>query len=224
MAMFKLPRLKANLALVNSKGNPLDYFLRFWNIEVAPRIERQEADQDMILQQLQDVQAQQAEILLAQEQQLILINEALTLAGIAIGLTGGNSGTATTEIDMSPSAWVSGPVVSLTGVVAGNLTIPGSGLYSKSTTTAEFGTTQGEIRLVEVVSGVDTVIGGPWSFFVSRGSPNPIGTAYIANPDEINAFSMARTTTGSLSYRMDARMLDGTVMNADLKLYARREV
>ena len=61
MAMFKLPRLKANLALVNSKGNPLDYFLRFWNIEVAPRIEQQEAGQDEILAQIQAVQEEQAE-------------------------------------------------------------------------------------------------------------------------------------------------------------------
>lgn len=60
MAMFKLPRLKANLALVNSKGNPLDYFLRFWNIEVAPRIEQQEASQDELIMQIQAVQAEQA--------------------------------------------------------------------------------------------------------------------------------------------------------------------
>ena len=49
MAMFKLPRLKANLPIVDGKGNPRDYFLRFWNIEVAPRIEQQESSQDEIL-------------------------------------------------------------------------------------------------------------------------------------------------------------------------------
>ena len=222
MAMFRLPRLKANLALVNSKGNPLDYFLRFWNIEVAPRIERQEADQDMILQQLQDVQEQQAQLLATQEQQLVLINEALMLAGIAIAQSGGNSGTATTEIDMTPSAWVLGPVVNLTGVAAGNVTVPGSGLYSKTGTTAFFGDTNGEVRIVEVVGGVDTIIGGPWPFTISRVDPNPAGTVYVGNAAQLNTFTQARTTTGAVSYRIDARMLDGDVNNIDLKLYARR--
>lgn len=222
MAMFKLPRLKANLAIVNSKGNPLDYFLRFWNNEVAPRIEKQEADQDMILQQLQDVQEQQAQLLATQEQQLILINEALMLAGIAIAQSGGNSGTATTEIDMTPSAWVLGPVVNLTGVVAGNVTVPGSGLYSKAGTTAFFGDTNGQVRLVEIIGGVDTIIGGPWNFTISRVDPNPSGAVYVGNAAEINTFTQARTTTGAVSYRIDARMLDGDVNNIDLKLYARR--
>lgn len=208
MAMFKLPRLKANLAIVNSKGNPLDYFLRFWNNEVAPRIEKQETDQDAILEELR--------------LQQIAINEALMLAGIAIAATGGNSGTTTAEIDMTPSAWVLGPVVALTGVVAGDVTIPSSGLYSKSTTTAFFGDTNGQVRIVEIVGGVDTIIGGPWNFTISRVDPNPAGTVYVGNAAEINTFTQARTTTGAVSYRIDARMLDGDVNNIDLKLYARR--
>ncbi len=61
MAMFKLPRLKANLPIVDGKGNPRDYFLRFWNIEVAPRIEQQESSQDALLAQIQAVQEEQAE-------------------------------------------------------------------------------------------------------------------------------------------------------------------
>lgn len=208
MAMFKLPRLKANLAIVNSKGNPLDYFLRFWNNEVAPRIEKQETDQNAIIEELR--------------LQQIAINEALMLAGIAIAATGGNAGTTTTEIDMTPSAWVLGPVVALTGVVAGDVTIPSSGLYSKSTTTAFFGDTNGQVRIVEIVGGVDTIIGGPWNFTISRVDPNPAGTVYVGNAAEINTFTQARTTTGAVSYRIDARMLDGDVNNIDLKLYARR--
>lgn len=222
MASFRLPRLKANLPIVNNEGKPKDYFLRFWNIEVAPRIEQQEADQNMILQQLQEVQEQQAQLLAAQEQQLILINEALMLAGIAIAQSGGNSGTATAEIDMTPSAWILGPVVALTGVVAGNVTVPGTGLYSKSTTTAFFGDTNGEIRIVEVVGGVDDIIGGPWPFTISRVDPSPTGTVYVGNAAELNTFTQARTTTGAVSYRIDSRMLDGDVNNIDLKLYARR--
>lgn len=49
---FKLPRLKANLAIVNAKGHPLDYFLRFWNMDVAPGIEAQIADLTAITNEL----------------------------------------------------------------------------------------------------------------------------------------------------------------------------
>ena len=217
MAAFKLPRLKANLAVVSGQGKPLDYFLRFWNIEVAPRIEQQETNQDTLIAQIQILQEQQA-------QQLVLINEALELAGIAIGLSGGNSGSTTVEIDMTFPTWVLGPVVALTGVVAGDLTIPGSGLFSKTGTTSFSGDTNGEMRLVEIVGGVDTIIGGPWNFTISRPDPNPASTVYVGNPTEIPAFTSARTTTGAVSYRIDARMLDGDTNNIDLKLYARRTV
>lgn len=218
MPAFKLPRLKANLAIVSGQGKPLDYFLRFWNIEVAPRIEQQETAQDELIEQLQILQEQQA-------QQLILINEALELAGIAIGLSGGNSGSTTVEVDMSiPPNWVLGPVVDLTGVVAGDLTIPGSGLFSKPTTTSFTGERQGQLRVVEIVGGIDTIIGGPWTFTVTRPDPNPASTVYVGNPAEIPIFTAARSTTGAVSYRIDTQMLDGDVNNIDVKLYARRTV
>lgn len=52
MATFKLPRLKANLAIVDARGKPLDYFLRLFNIDLAQRIERNEAEQNEILDRL----------------------------------------------------------------------------------------------------------------------------------------------------------------------------
>lgn len=214
MALGKLPRLQRGIPIVDSAGRALDYLLRLLN-DAFTMLERSEASQNETLLRLEQLTA-------AQEQQLILINEALMLAGIAISQSGGNSGTATAEIDMTPSAWVLGPVVNLTGVVAGNVTVPGSGLYSKSTTTAFFGDTNGEVRIVEVVGGVDTIIGGPWAFTISRVDPNPSGTVYVGNAAQINTFTQARTTTGAVSYRIDTRMLDGDVNNIDLKLYARR--
>lgn len=73
MTAFKLPRLKANLSIVNGKGQPLDYFLRLFNIELAQRIEQQEIDQDAILAELQVVQQELAD-------QLALIIEAQNTA------------------------------------------------------------------------------------------------------------------------------------------------
>lgn len=208
MAIFKLPSLQSRLAIVDEKGLPVPWFIRFLNVEYSGAIERNENNQAAIIQ--------------TQEQQLMLINEALNLAGIAVGLSGGNSGSTTVENDIIAPGWVAGPVVNLTGVVAGPVTIPGSGLYSKDVTRSAYGDFNGEIRLVEIVAGVDTIIGGPWTFVVSRVDPNPNGTVYFSNAAEIGTFTSARTTTGAVSYRIDTRMIDSDVLNADVKLYARR--
>lgn len=216
MALGKLPRIQRGIPIVDSAGRALDYFLRLLG-DAFTMIERAEASQDATIARLDELTA-------TQQQQLILINEALELAGIAIGLTGGNSGTTVVERDMTPSAWVLGPQVNLTGVVAGDLTIPGSGLFSKPGTTSFFGDTNGEIRVVEIVGGVDAVVGGPWTYVITRTDPNPAGTVYVANASEIPTFTSARSTTGAVSYRIDTRMLEGDVNNIDVKLYARRTV
>lgn len=215
MAIFKLPKLQARSPIVDKEDRPTNYFLRFLNVDYSGAIEtavNAQANQIALNEQ----------ILATQQQQLMLINEALELAGIAIGLSGGNSGSTTTELDLIFPTWVLGPVVNLTGVVAGNLTIPGSGLISKSATRSAFGDFNGELRLVEIVGGVDTIIGGPWAFVASRSDPDPAGTVYISNPGEVSSFTSARSTTGAVSYRIDARMLTSDLNNIDVKLYARR--
>lgn len=211
MAMFRLPRLKANLAIVNSKGNPLDYFLRFWNIEVAPRIEQQEAGQDQLIQQIQDLQAQQAA-------QLDLINQALELAGIALETAGGNAGSSSSVNDITDAAWTEGPQVDLTGVVPGDLTVQGTGLQVVMGVTDQNFAPQvgGEIRVVEIDGVTETVVGGPWVFLANKNDASS-KTFTIMNgvPSD---FSIALTTTGDLSYRLDARMNSFFAMN-DVKFY-----
>lgn len=196
MATFKLPRLKANLAIVNGKGQPLDYFLRFWNIEVAPRIEQQEASQDQTLTDIADLQAQQA-------QQIALINQALELAGLALGQ---NSDTQSITDDVDSSGWTLGALVSYTGASPATVTVAGSGLYVGSSTAISPSAGTGQIRIVEVVSGVDTVIGGPWNFSAGRVTDPDLGVVapYILNASEIAAFSYASGVSGDVSYRMDA--------------------
>lgn len=226
--MLKLPRLKANLAIVNPKGNPLDYFLRFWNIEVAPAIERQEAAQDVIIQQLieQDQQLiEQNEIIQAQQEQLAyqleLVQTALELAGLALGFSGSSR-----EPDISfvvGGPWVSGPEVDLTGVPAGTLTFPGTGLENDDNTefegSAPFSAT-GEIRVVEVVSGIDEVIA---TYSWSANKPTISAPLVITNSSAISSASFARTSTGDITYRLDARQISGdTLNNAGVFLFVRR--
>lgn len=210
---FRLPRLKANLAIVNGQGKPLDYFLRFWNIDVAPLIERQEAAQEETLTDISDIQD-------ALAAQLILIQEALELAGIAVGEGGGVTGSTTDVLDVD-ATWTPGPVVALTGLVAGTLTIPGSGFVFSPATTGPVGEVNGEMRLVEIVGVTETIVGGPWSY-AAEGINGKTGySVYFANPSEVNSFSAAATSTGDVSYRLDVRS-DIYTEQASLKLFVRR--
>lgn len=222
MATFKLPRLKANLAIVNGKGQPLDYFLRFWNIEVAPRIEQQEGSQDEILSQLEQQQAEIEEVQDKQEEQLALINQALELAGIAIGQ---NANTLTSNVTKDiTTSWSLGTPVTFVGAVAGTVTIPSSGLYTTPFSTMSVSDITGQVRLVEIEAGVDTVIGGPWGF-TAKGYPAAEGEPQfiiINNPGDINTFTSARTNTGDIGYRIDAMTDASSITDVSIRTSVRR--
>lgn len=216
MAMFKLPRLKANLALVNGKGNPLDYFLRFWNIEVAPRIEAQEASQDKTIADIAALQLQQ-------QQQLDLIQQALQLAGLALetaqGGSDSKSGSNTATFSLTGTGWVSASVVNFTGVVSGNLMLTGTGpLVQFGTTSMSGGTVMyAEYRIIETVSGVDgdTVFNG--TFYVTdQTTDEPSQVLFITHSSQsaISAFSDPRTTTGDVGYRVEVRRTSGATVSA----------
>lgn len=195
MAILNLPRLKANLAIVNGDGKPTDFFLRLFNIDFAQRLETFEAQQQMTIEQ-------QA-ILIAQLQSAVdLANQALELAGLA-----GGGFSANTIADISYTGWTLGPQVDLTGVVAGDLTIAGTNLQPVSTTRlgAYPDEQYGMLRVVEVVGGVDTVVYGPEPFITGR-DVDPDSIPYILNPATIATFTTARSTTGAVSYRLDAKM------------------
>lgn len=221
MAAFKLPRLKANLAIVNGQGKPLDYFLRFWNIEVAPRIEQQEASQDQILQQLeeqqeaiQDVQDQQAE-------QLALINQALELAGIALEQAGGSAGSSSMVVDVDDVIWVNGPVVGLPTSTPGTILITGSGMQVTPATTQLTNPSSGLLRLVRIDGG-ETVIGGPWTWEAELGGKPPPKT-FIANDSAIGSFSYADAGGVGVQYRLDANAdLGSGVEDVNLYLFVRK--
>lgn len=204
MAAFKLPRLKANLAIVNGQGKPLDYFLRFWNIEVAPRIEKQEAAQTSQLEAISQLQIQQ-------QQQLDLIYQALELAG---GNAGGTSGSDTEFFSLTGSSWTPSALVVLTGVVADNLRITGTGPSTQYGTSAMTGGTvaYGEYRIIEVVSGVDgdTVFNG--TFYVTdqtTDEPDQILFVTHSSQSAVAAFNDPRTTTGDVDYRVETRRVSG---------------
>jgi len=216
---FKLPRIRAADTISDKAGKAANAFVRFWDT-VMKAIERQENAQTDVLDKQAQIQATQA-------QQLILVYQALELAGIAIDMSGapGNTGVQSLTIDIDGSGWAPGPRVDLTGVVAGDLIIPSTGLYAGPTTTqGDQGEILGFLRLVEIVGVTETVVGGPWNFTSTRYDANPASNAvYIANPAEIPTFTVARTTTGAVSYRLDA-MTDTVngLLDVVAKLYVKR--
>lgn len=225
MAIFKLPRLKANLAIVSGQGKPLDYFLRFWNIDVAPLIERQEASQEETLAMIQAIQAQQS-------QQLELINDALELAGLALATADGGSptksGSATGTFNLSGTSFVVATTVALTSVSAGDLTIPGTSPTASPSITAMTGGTvmNGEYQIIEVDNGVDngTVFTGTFIVTdVTTDEPNQIFSINHVSASAVAAFTDARTTTGAISYRAEVRRVSGASMTGmRFYLFARR--
>lgn len=225
MAMFRLPRLKANLAIVNGQGKPIDYFLRFWNIDVAPLIERQEASQESTLAAIQAIQAQQA-------QQLELINDALELAGLALATADGGtptkSGSATGTFSLSGTSFVNATTVALTSVSAGDLTIPGTSPTVSPSLTAMTGGTvmNGEYQIIEIDNGVDngTVFTGTFIVTdVTTDEPTQIFSVNHVSASAVAAFLDARTTTGAISYRAEVRRVSGANMTGmRFYLFARR--
>lgn len=213
MAAFKLPRLKANLAIVDGKGLPLGYFLRLFNIELAERIEQNEADQAATIIALQQLAAQQAE-------QLVLINQALELAGLALETADGGSttksGSNTGSFSLSGTSAVPVTTVALAGVVAGNLTIPGTGPSQVIGTTAMTGGNyvEAEYDIVEVVGGIDTVVfTGQFNVLdVTGDEPYQIFQVNHTSSASVAAFTTARSTTGTMDYRLDVRRLTGASM------------
>jgi len=206
--MLRLARLLQSLRIANPDGTPTREFLQLFNVEFAAKIEANEAAQALALEQIRLIQAQQSS-------QLELINQALQLAGLAVG---GTSAESLENIDSL--GWTLGPQVDLTGVVAGDLTITGTSLQGVSTTRLSVPTElqDGQLRIVEVVGGVDTVVGGPWLFQTFR-DENPNSVPAFLNPPEIASFTAARTTTGAVSYRMDTIMDVNPIEMVDVRHY-----
>lgn len=225
MAVLKLPRIQRGTPIVDIKGRALDYFLRL--IDDAFRmIERNEAAQDATLIAIQNIQAQQAN-------QLVLINQALELAGLALETADGGgankSGSNTGVFSLSGTSTIPVTTVALTGVSAGDLTIPGTGPSQTVGTTAMTGGNyvEAEYDIVEVIGGIDTVVfTGQFNVLdVTGDEPSQIFQVDHTSAAAVAAFTAARSTTGTMDYRLDVRRMTGASMTGmRFYLFVRRAV
>lgn len=212
-----LPKLQIRLAITNQDGTPTTAFHRFFTVDFAGAIERNDAQQQETLDQLA-IQVEQIQAAL----------QAAQAAQAAVGgLIPGNSGSASNpSVNLTGGNWTLGPVVSLTGVVAGNLTITGTGpAQDEDVNQSPGGNINGEFRVVEVVGGVDEVLFT--GLFGSNSLSGTTSTIINRSISEVAAFSVARTSTGDVDYRIDARTVSppaAAINSLELYLYVNRSV
>jgi len=221
---FVLPKIQGADAMVDKAGRPTLKFLKFFNFDFARAIERNDNQQAATLEALQAVVDQLQTTMLAVQQAQAAANQAQETADGASG-SGAVSGFAIDDtLLLVDNAWTLGPVVSLTGVVAGNLTITGTAPQQSETTSATGGAgiLPGQFRVVEVIGGVDEVL-FTGSMTITTTGATPV-TVRNNSVTEVGAFVSARASTGAVDYRIDVR-LTGTGRNVSdmgVYLYARR--
>jgi hypothetical protein len=201
------------MAIVDSQGRPTSTFTDFFNVQFAEKIEKQENAQGEVISDIQElVSALQAAVQATQVAQETANNAS---SG------GGASGSATNPaVDLLVGAgWVAGPQVDLTGVVAGNLSIVGSGpIQDEDVMMVAVGKATGNYnwRVVEIEGASETVVFSG-TFLASQFSTGSV--ASITNQSTVDAAnaSIPRTSVGDISYRIDAEA--STIDLSDLSLY-----
>lgn len=215
--MARLPVLSAQQQIADTKtGKPTSQFKRFMDQSRETQEATDALQNEMIAALQANTQAAQA----AQQ----TANQALEVADAAAGGGVVQSGSATQTVDASGEVWIEGPLVALTGVSAGDLTISGSGPQQTSNV-AMIGnprTATTSFRIMEIVSGVETMV---FLGSFSAAAPGALDTATITNLSNgaVAAFSSARSSTGAVDYRLDVQAIGSPeIVNLSLYLFVRR--
>lgn len=217
---FKLPRVRAADTITDKDGKAANVFVRFWDT-VTKTIERQENGQNQTIADIQQLVAQLQQV----SAQAQAAAQAANAAQAAAYDPTVKAGSATGASDVGAS-WSAGAQVNLTGVIAGTLTLAGSGpIQTNSVETDSARAIFGEWRVVEVVGGVETVV-FTGQFAATKTSSNPAETPSINNTSATAAqeFSLAQSSTGAVSYRLDVRRTStsGSIFNLGCYLFVRR--
>lgn len=204
---------------------------------LAGILRTQAQQQAQIAAQNMTILAQQALILTALgigQSAAAAANEAQTTADTAGGGTARSGSSTNPAVNVSSTvSWTHGPLVSLTGVSAGNLTITGTGPQQDSdvavTVTNIFQVLfVGQYRIVEVIGGIDGATFGPFDFSAGTITDPESPGSYPAavnnsSASAVAAFSTPLATTGVIDYRIDFIKTSGPSVTSLLAyLYVRR--
>lgn len=229
--VFRLPKLKTLDRIVDALGRPSISFVKFVNTDFAGSIERQEAKQLVTDERQDETDAALAATLAALEAAFAAIQSVNAVAQAAqqaaneaqTSADGGTttSGSASGSVDVGTGSWQLGPQVDLTAAVVGDLLITGSGPQQDDSISAP-NTITGDWRVVEIDGGTQTTV-FTGTFTIYPGTP---ATVLNNSASAVAAFTLARTNSGAISYRIDAQRTDGGPDVADVTLplyiYARR--
>ncbi len=229
---LKLEKI-GQITVVDSKGKPSSFFQTLWQRTITA-IETTVNSQGVQIALIQQALAAAAAAQTAAQAAQQTANDAQTSADAGPSGTAVNgSATDAASTVSSTVTWVAAPTVNLTGVSAGNLTVPGSGPIQDGNVTVTITNVNiaahvGEYRIVEVIGGVDGTVYGPFSYVAAPFSdPETAGSyaAQVINGDSaaVAAINDARSSTGAVDYRLDFRRVSGpTVVSLAGYLYARR--
>lgn len=221
---MSLPRLSAQQPIVVAGGKPSSLFLQFME-KTREAQQLTDASQDATLAALQvivdNLQAATAQTQIAQT----AANDAQTTADEALG-AGGTAGSATDPtVDITVGAgWITGPQVDLTGVVAGDLKITGSGpLQDSDVNLVAFGAASATYawRIVEIDGMTETTV-FTGAFTANQITSPSVASVVNASSSAAASFVLARTNTGAISYRIDVESSTLTLQSLSLYVYARR--
>lgn len=223
--VFRLPKLKTLDRIVDALGRPSISFVKFLNTDFAGAIERQEAKQLVTDERQDETDSALAAALAALQAAFAAIQAVSAVAQAAQQAAneaqstadGGTttSGSASGSVAGGVSGWQQGPQVDLTAAVVGDLQITGSGPQQDGSVSSP-DTISGEWRIVEIDGMTETTV-FVGSYTIYAGSP---ATVLNDSAAAVAAFSLARTNTGAISYRIDAQRTDaGPDIDITLGLY-----
>lgn len=220
------PAIQQNVPVTDPDTGMMTAYFSIWLIQQLTTITDAINVQNNIITSLQAQQAQ----LVAQVAALNTVAQQAAKAQATADAgtpTGAQSGNATADpVNASGSGWVNGPQVNLTGVAAGNLTIPSSGPNQTNNTgvnavSGVLGIFTGNWRIQEIVGAVETtVFSGTYDAERDRDDQGIENIVY--NQTDTNTPVIARASTGAVSYRLDINAPGFVLTAVQLYLYVRR--
>lgn len=222
-----LPEIKQETAIVaKNTGRATPQFLRFFNVAFRGAIK-------MLLDGLTTTQSQQAMLIEQQAAQLLLIQEALSLAGLALetadGAGGGpnRSGVNNGVLAGITSSYQAVAQVDLLTVSAGNLTMAGTYYgYSGSPPPSVGSPEYYQYQVVEIDNGVDGAVVFTGGFTVTNTGGLGGVTVVDTSPTPIGSVVYPSTTTNSISYRLELKSTStpSPTTQVEFEFFARRAV
>lgn len=208
---FQLPAIQASVPVTDPQTGMMTAYFSDWLTRVLNQLTSQINLNTSTIAALQQTQAQ----LLAAVATIQAVQNALANPGTHTGFA--------TQVLNVGLGWSMGPEVFLSGVSAGNLSISGSGPTQQSNTYSDNGTFIGNWRVQEIVGVSETTV-FTGTFTATQTFDGETDTTYynLYNNSDTTAL-IARTSTGSVAYRMDLEFTTGvSAFNVVASIYVAR--